>query len=696
MNRSLLFSIFLSLLVAWNACRKDDLPELSFIEVFTEAIGTESLDTIEISGQIQGLLNSDTDVTKVIKYGHIYSSNPDNLEPKYKDHATTFLINLKKNTEEIIKNGLFTSKVPVDSLDGTDIVKKYYYRAYAIYQRNIPTNPEPDTILADLPVNNDTYTFSKPSFSIIIDSTIINDRLFFQFGGEIRDISTDIEEYGHVWSTNKEFLNKLQDINECDNCSCEVSKFGTIIAGINDKNGKKEFLSNVKNLDAGTEYFVKTYAKANNDYKFSTNTVNFKVTENFWKKRTDTLSRTGAVSFELDGIGYVGLGMDENGHLQNDFWSYNPKEDNWKKVMKMDFPEGEGRAFAVSFVLNNQVFIGTGIGENGSKSDNFLTYNGSEWDSIGVGWETAFENKIISDDGIKSQSQARHSAYSFVLNKGTDNETAYFGGGTSASLQDVADNNIPDNRIFNDLWMYDIENDTFSRIFPSPHYTALLYHDNLIYTPCCIKDMDTLISSTFDCSIINLNLPPQDMLECMKLNDTTFGIPMTSDSNLPSLPSSNLTINNNFYVKKTGATAFTISNKGYIMFGKSSDKLVDSPSYLVFDGENFTIENYPNSPPNSNRMYALNFVIDNKAFIGGGESSNILGDFWRFNDNPTGFTRIQSCGLDGISRGVAFSLENDNCSPSDNSTARMRGYIGIGQTRSTITKEFFTYIPETN
>ncbi|MBL7965854.1 MAG: galactose oxidase [Prolixibacteraceae bacterium] len=89
-----------------------------------------------------------------------------------------------------------------------------------------------------------------------------------------------------------------------------------------------------------------------------------------WVKKSDFegLPRGSAVSFVIDDKAYVGLGYndDDDDEYLNDFWVYSISTDSWDKVA--DFP-GAGRTAAVSFTINGKGYVGTGFDGNNKLSD---------------------------------------------------------------------------------------------------------------------------------------------------------------------------------------------------------------------------------------------------------------------------------------------------------------------------------------
>ena len=77
-----------------------------------------------------------------------------------------------------------------------------------------------------------------------------------------------------------------------------------------------------------------------------------------------SVGREGAIAFSVNGRGYYGLGIDQDGKFLNDFYQFTPRPGNmnvaegvWDK--KTDFP-GAPRANAVGLRIDDQGYVGTG------------------------------------------------------------------------------------------------------------------------------------------------------------------------------------------------------------------------------------------------------------------------------------------------------------------------------------------------
>ena len=118
----------------------------------------------------------------------------------------------------------------------------------------------------------------------------------------------------------------------------------------------------------------------------------------YWKTITPFpgAKRYGAVSFTINGKGYVGLGTQYWGSEFSDMYEYNPINDSWSK--KADFP-GDPRAFAVGCTINGKGYVGFGLGGD-------YYHDLWEYDPVSDSW-----TKKIEDSRIWTYSDAY-----FVLN----------------------------------------------------------------------------------------------------------------------------------------------------------------------------------------------------------------------------------------------------------------------------------------
>ncbi|WKN44576.1 T9SS type A sorting domain-containing protein [Tunicatimonas pelagia] len=170
--------------------------------------------------------------------------------------------------------------------------------------------------------------------------------------------------------------------------------------------------------------------------------------------------RFGAISFVIDGKGYIGLGSGESGLLV-DFWRYDPASGTWEQVA--DFA-GAGRRGAVAFVLDGKAYVGLGTSgtfPNTKREKDFWVYDPTlnTWSattdfagtarSYAVAFvqdnqgfvltgqdDTGYPTDVWAFDASTQQWKSKN-AFTRAARSGafvfSVNDTVYIGGGTSRS-----------------------------------------------------------------------------------------------------------------------------------------------------------------------------------------------------------------------------------------------------------------------
>lgn len=108
---------------------------------------------------------------------------------------------------------------------------------------------------------------------------------------------------------------------------------------------------------------------------------------NTWTKLNDVGmgKRERATGFAIGSIGYLCGGLDTAEVIHKDLWAYNPQTDTWSQ--KADLP-GSARRDAVSFVIDNYAFVGSGMdsvsGPTGNTLKDFWRYNpqSNTWSAV--------------------------------------------------------------------------------------------------------------------------------------------------------------------------------------------------------------------------------------------------------------------------------------------------------------------------
>ena len=104
----------------------------------------------------------------------------------------------------------------------------------------------------------------------------------------------------------------------------------------------------------------------------------FSQTENYWTKKSDFggMKRERCVSMSIGNYGYLGMGIDTNESVKNDWWQYDAISDTW--MQKAGLPASVRRN-AIGFSIGSYGYVGTGIDSaeafNGTLLKDFWEYN---------------------------------------------------------------------------------------------------------------------------------------------------------------------------------------------------------------------------------------------------------------------------------------------------------------------------------
>jgi hypothetical protein len=312
--------------------------------------------------------------------------------------------------------------------------------------------------------------------------------------------------------------------------------------------------------------------------------------EGNWVRRGqfDGAARTGAVSFVINDTAYVGTGYNKdapnetnkvlNGYLK-DFWKFNIPADvngNYYWTQVTAFP-GEYRAQAVGFNIGNKGYVGTGVKSDGTNFlKDFWEFDGKVWTS-----RADFPNS------------ARVDAVGFGINGKGYITTGYDGTGT---LKDIA--------------QFDPTGNTW----------------------------------------------------------TTTGIPTLGGD------------------KRRGAIALVYNNKAYVVTGYSSNSA--TTDMFEFDGTNWKEkerivnvkdDSFDDDYTDIAREFGVGFVIGDFGYIATGDNGSSNVKTWRYDfkaDRWTRRTAYETSSRASRSRAVGFTVKG-------------RGYLGLGQSGSSSFLENF-------
>jgi N-acetylneuraminic acid mutarotase len=266
-------------------------------------------------------------------------------------------------------------------------------------------------------------------------------------------------------------------------------------------------------------------------------------------------ARGGAVSFVIGDYVYVGTGYDGKDCLKN-FYKYSLKT-GWEKIA--EFP-GKERKEAVAFVVNGKGYVGTGVDDDDNRLKDFWEY------TPGTNTWTKVANEFPGG--------ARQGAIAFTINN-----VAYIGTGYGF-LENDDRNNLKD--------FYKFENGT---------WTSTSYPGE----------------------------------------------------------------------KARNATAFVIKNKAYVVSGKKNLELEYvwefDPAKVSANSDGWTRKkdlDDDNNWEDAKRSQAISFVISDKAYIATGINGTLSREVWEYNPAVDDWTEMTSLEREVASRvdAVAFTINN--------------------------------------
>ena len=277
-----------------------------------------------------------------------------------------------------------------------------------------------------------------------------------------------------------------------------------------------------------------------------------------------------AVSFVIGNFGYVGTGVDTAEHVTKDFWQYNPGTDTW--TQKANVP-GTGRRDAVGFSIGTKGYVGMGIDSADFYWGGILN-DFYEYDPAPNTWTPKNNFFTLNGTGV-------YFATSFVISgKG------YVCGGK-----------ISQGTFFDDVYQYDpaLDQWTFVTNFPGGERYAL--------NSCVINNKAYLGLGGDD------NIMKQDWWEF-----NPVGFVWVQKSDFPPSP-------------RMSASCFSIGNFGYLCAGTDGGFNFDLWEYNPLNDNWVQRKNFPDNP----RKSAVSFSIGNKGYFGTGKSdSGGRRDFWEY------------------------------------------------------------------
>ena len=251
----------------------------------------------------------------------------------------------------------------------------------------------------------------------------------------------------------------------------------------------------------------------------------------YWTQKADLpgTARNSAVAFSIGNKGYIGTGYDGAARL-NDFWEYDRATNQWKQ--KANFG-GTARYDAIAFTLNGKGYIGCG-------------YDGNYLKDL---WEYTPGDPGSWAQKVSVGGSKRSAAMAFVFN----NQAYVLGGNNNGEVQQ-------------DLWAYDQAANAWTEKTKVYNYSDDSYDD----------DYGTIPRQNGIAFVIG-NYVYLSTGENGSINSTTWQYDPANDKWLQKT---------NFEATgRTGAVAFTLSDRGFALTGRSGSLVMDNAYEFLPDSE---------------------------------------------------------------------------------------------------------------
>lgn len=371
-KKNLRFFAFTSLLaMLLSTCQKWDLERIDFLKLKIEEVQLLSPTAVSLTIRLEGL-----EVGEVQNHGLLWSTS-DSLPKLTASEREIIQLGAKEN------NGLFTAQI-----EGINPNQKYWIRAYAELAEEVVYSETKSLFTpVELQVDANHLEVIRGTANALGIASITG----------LVDGAT-IGAYGHCW-TNENRWPLISD---------NRTVFGESTSDI------PTFESKITNLEAFEKYYIRPYATAGGEVFYGEvdslakanawqirvdgpwwevhqssyysikglgylliippwsngkdNFWHYDPVENNWFKNRDCPAPTRSWPFSAQTAtkAYVGLGETEQGDRYRDIWEYDTQTDIWR--FKADFPE-PGRSFTTGFTINGTIYMAFGKSDMGDHND---------------------------------------------------------------------------------------------------------------------------------------------------------------------------------------------------------------------------------------------------------------------------------------------------------------------------------------
>ncbi len=239
---------------------------------------------------------------------------------------------------------------------------------------------------------------------------------------DLTDVSFRVIEYGHCWSTNTN-----APMPTIDGMTTFFGSTSTTV---------EEFTSNLINLESDKTIYYRGYATDSNGVNYFGLLDSIMFGTEIWKpvfcnSGNNLGARAGGISFVVNNEAYVGLGVD--GSYRKDMKRYNFDQNCWEDVMELPY-DGDGLKDAISFVINDVAYVGGGW-EYTDLNNKFWKYVNDVWVEIdSLPLPEGLAQAAVASDG--TQALLVGGREGFTPSTSTTNKTWLFKDGSWSQKED--------------------------------------------------------------------------------------------------------------------------------------------------------------------------------------------------------------------------------------------------------------------
>ncbi|WP_245859858.1 Kelch repeat-containing protein [Spirosoma aerolatum] len=208
-----------------------------------------------------------------------------------------------------------------------------------------------------------------------------------------------------------------------------------------------------------------------------TETTSVNTTLGDWtvKSELEGVGRSGAVSFVIGNTAYVGTGQDASKNALTDFWAYDPASNAW--TQKASFP-GKARSEAVGFAIGTKGYLGTGADAQGNLFRDMYAYDtyANNWQRVADFSGTARRSAVgfslydVGFIGLGFDGSERTDLWRYNPSANIWTQRKYFSNTARVGAIAFVVNNLAyvgmgssAGNVRNDLWQYDMDQDTWTQ-----------------------------------------------------------------------------------------------------------------------------------------------------------------------------------------------------------------------------------------